>query len=406
MKMTNFMKKILVVSLVAIMFVVAPLTAFAKFDFKTAAPSVFLVYCEDEFSASIGSGFAVNEKNIVTNAHVIDGFGEGEICVYAYSETGEGNLGYRYDVKVVHKADDIDLAVLEVKRVKLAAVTFAKADTIKEGDKAHAIGAPEGLSFTLTDGAISNTNRFIDGITYLQTDTAINHGNSGGPLFNDDGNVIGVNTLKIDQTDNLGFAIRVDYVIDYLDEVGVKDYKVASSGIPMWVWIVVAAAVVVIAGVVVTIILVVKAKKKKAAAAAPVAPVTPEMTPMDYAQPDEQYTVPAYDNMAPVEPELGIYVMTGSMGGAQMKMMAGEKLFLGKDPKFANLVFDRSYVKVSRTHCSVAYDAQNDRYVVVDLSSNGTYFENGRRMVAKQSTYVAHGEVIKLADDGCKIRLL
>lgn len=415
-KFSKMMKRIFAISVVAILLVATALPAFA-FDYDEAVKSVFIV---EAAGGAHGSGFAVTEKYILTNAHVAKAVEDpNNVTIVSYQKGGENNRGTKYNAVVKNVAEDIDLAVLEVKRTTLTPLSFGEVDNIKEGDKVYAIGSPlssEEFSFTLTSGIISSVNRenimnSEDHTKYIQTDAQITNGNSGGPLFNEDGLVIGVNTSGIDKED-LNGSIRVDYVTAYLDEINLKDYTVGSAGMPMWVWIAIGGGVVVLAGVIVLIIVLAKKGKKKAAPAAVAATpdfVSPEMPPM---QPqfgdmdDGMNTIPAY-NMPPVmEPELGIYVMTGNMGGTQLKMMAGEKIFLGKDPKFANLVFDRSYAKVSRTHCSVAYDAQNDRYVIVDLSSNGTYFENGRRLVAKQSTYAAHGEVLKLADDGCKIRLI
>ena len=161
-------------------------------------------------AVSLGSGFIVDPKGIVvTNNHVIDN--ADEITV---------NLsdGREIKAKVRGRDRETDLAVLELQSSsgRYPFVSFGREDCARVGDKVIAIGNPFGLGGTVTQGIVSARNRDIQSGQYddfIQTDAAINRGNSGGPLFDLSGNVIGVNTAIYSQTGGsvgVGFAIPAD----------------------------------------------------------------------------------------------------------------------------------------------------------------------------------------------------
>jgi serine protease Do len=167
-----------------------------------------------------GSGFVIDGKQglIVTNNHVIDGADEITISF---------NDGTKLTVdKVLGKDSKTDLALLKVtpKRL-LAQVPFGSSSKLKVGDWVMAIGNPFSLGGSVSVGIISAKQRDINSGPYddfLQTDAAINKGNSGGPLFNMDGEVIGVNTAIISQTGysiGIGFAVPSDTVVVVLDQL-------------------------------------------------------------------------------------------------------------------------------------------------------------------------------------------
>ncbi len=174
--------------------------------------------------SSLGSGFVIDGKEgyVVTNNHVIDG--ADEIIVNFHD-------GSKLKVdKVVGRDSKADLALLKVTPAKpLVGVNFGSSSAMKVGDWVMAIGNPFGLGGTVTVGIISAMQRDINAGPYddfLQTDAAINKGNSGGPLFNMQGEVIGVNTAIISPTGGsigIGFAVPSDTVtavIDQLKEFG------------------------------------------------------------------------------------------------------------------------------------------------------------------------------------------
>ncbi len=161
----------------------------------------------DEKSVSLGSGFVIDGSGlIVTNNHVIDG--ADKITVILQDHT-------TLKAELVGRDVQTDLALLRVKPAKpLPSVAFGDSDTARVGDWAIAIGNPYGLGGTVTAGIISAKARAInDGGPYddfLQTDAAINKGNSGGPLFNLDGAVIGINSAIFSPSGGsigIGFAI-------------------------------------------------------------------------------------------------------------------------------------------------------------------------------------------------------
>jgi serine protease Do len=156
-------------------------------------------------SNSLGSGFVIDPAGIVvTNNHVVDGANEVEVIF---------TDGSKLKAEVVGKDAKVDLAVLRVKPARpLASVKFGDSDKSRVGDWVIAVGNPFALGGTVTAGIISAKGRNIDSgpyDNYLQTDAAINKGNSGGPLFNMAGEVIGVNTAILSPSGGsigIGFA--------------------------------------------------------------------------------------------------------------------------------------------------------------------------------------------------------
>jgi serine protease Do len=172
---------------------------------------------------SLGSGFVIEQSGfIVTNNHVIEGADEITVNFVDGSKLKV--------VQIVGRDAKTDLALLRVEPKKpLAAVNFGDSQKMRVGDWVMAIGNPFGLGGTVTVGVISATRRDINsGLydEYLQTDAAINRGNSGGPLFNMDGEVVGINTAIISPTGGsigIGFAVpsnSAQQVVAQLKEFG------------------------------------------------------------------------------------------------------------------------------------------------------------------------------------------
>ncbi len=166
-----------------------------------------------------GSGFILNDQGYaVTNAHVIEG--ETKIAIVLYQNTPSGLARQRIEsVEIVAINPFLDLALIKLppqKNLKLGHVVLGNQDDINAGDGVFAVGNPLGLERSVSQGIISTRNRNFEGLLYLQTDAAINPGNSGGPLFNLRGEVVGVTNMKASRGDNVGFAIPVNYVKDFL----------------------------------------------------------------------------------------------------------------------------------------------------------------------------------------------
>ncbi|HVD29594.1 MAG TPA: trypsin-like peptidase domain-containing protein, partial [Mycobacteriales bacterium] len=165
-----------------------------------ATPSVVTVYVSSGSSSGSGSGVVLTDDGyVLTNNHVVtlEGAGTGTVQV----RTADGTL---YDATVVGTDPSSDLAVVKLDGASgLTPATFANSDKVQVGDVAVAIGAPLGLSNTVTDGIVSATGRAVETgstqddstvIDAIQTDAAINPGNSGGALVNGAGEVIGINS--------------------------------------------------------------------------------------------------------------------------------------------------------------------------------------------------------------------
>ncbi len=171
-------------------------------------------------ASSLGSGFVIDGERglIVTNNHVIDGADEITVNFFDGSKL-------KVD-KVIGRDPKTDLAVLKVSpKAPLTAVGFGSSERLEVGDWVLAIGNPFGLGGSVSIGIISAKQRDIQSgpyDDYLQTDAAINKGNSGGPLFNMDGDVIGINTAIISPTGGsigIGFAVPADIAVPIIEQL-------------------------------------------------------------------------------------------------------------------------------------------------------------------------------------------
>ncbi|WP_322868127.1 DegQ family serine endoprotease [Aquicoccus sp. G2-2] len=172
-------------------------------------------------SAALGSGFVISEDGyIVTNNHVVEG--ADEISVEFFG-------GGAMKAKVIGTDPNTDIALLKVDAEKpLPFVSFGDSDKERVGDWVLAVGNPLGQGFSVSAGIVSQRGRALSGVydDYIQTDAAINRGNSGGPLFNMDGQVIGVNTAILSPNGGsigIGFSMAsnvVSKVVDQLKEFG------------------------------------------------------------------------------------------------------------------------------------------------------------------------------------------
>lgn len=175
-------------------------------------------------AAASGSGIIISSDGyILTNNHIVNSSSSNSY--YQVSEATNVkvylfNDETAYDAEIVGTDDQTDLAVIKIDKTDLVAAELGDSSSIKVGEFAMAIGNPLGLKSTVTSGIISAVNREVtsDGKNYvlIQTDAAINSGNSGGALVNADGKVIGINTLKISGTgvENMGFAIPINDTVD------------------------------------------------------------------------------------------------------------------------------------------------------------------------------------------------
>ena len=177
-----------------------------------------------------GSGVIISDNGyILTNNHVVNSsstssfyeLGEASrITVTLYNDETE------YEAEIVGTDEQTDLAVIKIDKEGLTAAELGDSDTVQVGEFCMAIGNPLGLGSTVTDGIVSAVDREVtdsDGNTYtaIQTNAAINSGNSGGALVNSQGQVIGINTLKIsgEDVEGVGFAIPINSTKDITDQL-------------------------------------------------------------------------------------------------------------------------------------------------------------------------------------------
>ncbi|WP_017711333.1 S1C family serine protease [Prochlorothrix hollandica] len=163
-----------------------------------------------------GTGFIVSKQgHILTCAHVLVGD-----RFQVITEHGD-----RRSVEVLGKDETCDLAILYDKSLIDPPLTFADPATIAEGQTVYALGHPLGLDFTLSRGIISNRQRVRSGVSLLQTDVSLNPGNSGGPLVNDQGEVIGVASQTLEGGQGLGFGIALQHIFAFAAQMRIPINK-------------------------------------------------------------------------------------------------------------------------------------------------------------------------------------
>ena len=182
------------------------------------------VFVEDsEIKLGLGSGVIISENGyILTNAHVV---GNKFSSCFVTLENGRN-----YNANVVWVDDNIDLAIIKILAYGLDVITLGNSDEIRLAEDVYAIGNPIGFEFqrTVTKGIISGKDRTIKIESeidnqymedLIQTDATINEGNSGGALINSNGELIGINTVKLSDADGIGFAVPINIVKPIIDKL-------------------------------------------------------------------------------------------------------------------------------------------------------------------------------------------
>ena len=183
-----------------------------------------------QVSQAEGSGIIISSDGyILTNNHIINSSDSSvfyevsqatKVCVYLYNDETP------YEAKIIGTDEQTDLAVIKIEKDNLTAAELGDSSSVKIGEFSMAIGNPLGMGSSVTSGIVSAVNRTVDsadGTSYplIQTDAAINSGNSGGALVNAEGKIIGINTLKLSGTgiEGMGFAIPINDTIEIYNQL-------------------------------------------------------------------------------------------------------------------------------------------------------------------------------------------
>ena len=376
------------------------------------------VYNEDgtvEQSGATGTGWAVGKPGkpvqyIITNGHVVE-------AAYTYPKTYSNAAG---SIQVYYSAAENDFAQVEVvyyspqtekdiailklptpttKRVPL---TLRESDAVKMSETAYALGYPGDSSsrqtlptydlddVTITKGIISNRVS-PSSVSYeaFQMDVSIASGNSGGPLVDEDGRVIGINASgAVDPETGLmlgmNYAIITDELTKILDQERIA-YTMAGSlsWVPNWfAYVFLPIGILALAGGVLLLMM----TTKKGGAVLAAAGVGGQKKPVAKGR-------------GPVGKYAVLRGVTGKYAGQKFDLLKG-KVVIGRDPATCNIVFDKNMPGISGRHCQVVYDPNEDCFLITDLgSSYGTFLGNGKKLTANVAEKLYAGDTFYLCDN-------
>ena len=199
-----------------------PKTASAIFEQVSPSVVVIVTYGAEGKSTGLGSGVVVSNDVIATNCHVIQGAIKTEII----------HKGKQYPATVLHSDWDRDLCTLSVSNLKAPAVVKGSTSRLKVGARVYAIGAPRGLELTLSEGIVSSL-RPVDGGQYLQITAPISQGSSGGGLFDENAQLIGLPTFYLADGQQLNFAVPVEWI----NELPMRNMKQQETSATFVDWI-------------------------------------------------------------------------------------------------------------------------------------------------------------------------
>ncbi|MBC9784324.1 trypsin-like peptidase domain-containing protein [Heliobacterium chlorum] len=418
-----------------------------------------------------GSGFIVDREGqyVVTNRHAVtDEDGVRGYDFYIYVKDQDEPI----QAHILSLSPEKDLAILELtKKSGKAPVRFASSDNVKDGQAVYAVGYPfpayiEKMTniaqikhppeSKITRGVISGRNKDDKGTNHYQTDAAVNFGNSGGPLFNEAGAVVGVirakpNVKKI-ESEGIAWAIQSDEVMQYLDRNNIKYDNEDTAVKPLnqpdqsststkgennansqvngtgnantpvstpqsqdKTLLIVIGVISVIVLISVVAIMMVQSKKK---AAVPSSAANPEVNHgTDRTMPngksiglgpqglerkgaqENPVTQPVATN--PENSRSTKPILRGLVGTfiGRTFEMDKEPLTLGRDSRVCQVIFPPDQTNIGRVHCSIRYEEPSRTFILEDCSStNGTYLFNGNRTSPNQPVRLKSGDRFYLAD--------
>lgn len=393
---------------------------------KDAREGVVRVLVEGFEGYFIGTAFGVGEKGedaeyFVTNIHVV--FPEGYEAVHVWLMKNSGGWDSAYGqpdpthlvkCEIVYYDDSgvPDIAVLKAVDTIPGRKTMPLLDESVEvdaGDTVYALGYPgasdviESETYgsklvaaiedvTMTRGIVSRLteSKALGDIDVIQHDARISGGNSGGPLINDKGAVIGVNTWTITEND-ASVSVDIKYVREILDDEDIPYYTIGDTN---WVMIGVIAGLAALIVIVVVIIVVVSGNNKRKAEAARQLAMQ-QAAAAAAAQQRQSYAPPAHTAAAPdYRPRL--QCLAGAFAGKRFSLENSVRI--GRDPSKNDLVFPQNTQGVSGVHCVLMVD--NNTVWLKDLGSTyGTYVSGGRRLAANEAVQLQVGDKFWLGSE-------
>lgn len=396
---------------------------------------VFAYTLDGEPSGQMGTGFFVGEEGkpveyIITNAHVVtvydpysgDVLGTADEVDVVFDDYNEDSTMTAKVLKIFSNGVDLAVLRLEAPTTLRQPLKMLSADSVGIMDKVYTLGFPgiaddtSGIvssnveDVTITSGSITKESFMEGDVSFLQIDAAISSGNSGGPLVDANGNVIGINTQAAnpDVGTGLGYALYIDYAMDYFETMGYP-YTKGTDGsaapvttdelpapepepapTPSLPWYVFAAIGVAAAAIIaLVIVLALKNKKKQT---------------NEYVAPNPEPAPTPRPSSAPFKGRQITNVGQASSLGGKTYPVQG-KLVIGRDPAKCQVVFPAKTPGISSAHCAVQEIAQG--VVVTDLgSSYGTFLENGTKLEPNKPYTVPIGEAFYLAskDNGFRVK--
>ncbi|NLA27453.1 MAG: FHA domain-containing protein [Firmicutes bacterium] len=335
-----------------------------------------------------------------------------------------------------------DMALLKIDPEHLlygyVPLELANKDLVSTGEDVFAIGFPASdiadfassyyTDTTVTKGIVSKVTTW-GGTGVYQTDAALNPGNSGGPLLNSKGQVIGINTFKMLDVDGINGSVQIDYLTEVLSRRGIpfKDAGSASPpppptdspadtdepgapvsppvappekekpGLNLLLLGGIGAIVVIL---IIVLIIVMSSRGRKAAPVVSPPPQARPMAPPAGAAPvtmAKPAPVPAVTQAKRREPRPVLKGIAGHFAGQTIELIEG-MLVIGRDPRLAQLVYPLSNEEISRKHCTVRFDDKTQKFVVEDSSSNGTFLSSNQKLDPGKPYYLSPGERFYLAD--------
>lgn len=411
----------LLLAVIITLFAALPVSASSGFD-KDVVDSVVVVYTDVRYNgeylgSSYGTGFFIGTEGrdpefLITNCHVVENYlstggGTGESSLYVVYESDDIEEAY-----VVDYDAEKDLALLRIDAPtnKRKALPLEKPGNIV-GDQVYAVGYPavaesvDALSYfgnkdaTVTGGHVSRLlTESGTGRHLLQTDAPVHSGNSGGPLVNTNGHVVGINTFILTDTNGteiagVYYAVSIEEIIPMLERNNVV-YQMGSANNTL-LFIIIGVAAFVLILIIVLVIVLVATRKKKPAANQAVQQSVPQ---------NQQYQNQQVAQQAPTGRPI-IRSMATQHGGRYVQLGA-QPILIGRDATACQISFAAGTPGVSGRHCTVAWDPTTGDFLLTDMRSTyGTFLAGGQKLNPGMPYHLRPGDSFYLGDRSNEMRV-